>query len=129
MSTGYKKVRLTHNAFVYNKHGKVVKSGLRIKVLKRGKLLKALKNAKIVKINGKRYYQIGKNQFVKVANFEITTHVVHLRARIKGNKKTRAYDRSGKFNKHYVRPSFTYTFNEKAKINGKTYYKIAGTNN
>ncbi|MGK4036866.1 SLAP domain-containing protein [Lactobacillus crispatus] len=44
-------------------------------------------------------------------------------------KSLSTYDRSGKFNKHYARPSFTYTFNEKAKINGKTYYKIAGTNN
>lgn len=127
-STTYKKIRLTHNAFIYDKHGKVVKSGLRIKWIKRGKLLKVLKNAKIVKINGKRYYQIGRNKFVKVANFKLITHAVHFKARIKGNKKIRMYSRNGKLNKHYARPYHTYTFNEKAKINGKTYYKIAGTN-
>lgn len=127
-STTYKKIRLTHNAFIYDKHGKVVKSGLRIKWIKRGKLLKVLKHAKIVKINGKRYYQIGRNKFVKVANFKLTTHAVHFKARIKGNKKIRMYSRNGKLNKHYARPYHTYTFNEKAKINGKTYYKIAGTN-
>ncbi|WP_173005111.1 SLAP domain-containing protein, partial [Lactobacillus helveticus] len=66
------------------------------------KLVKVLKNAKIVKINGKRYYQIGRNKFVKVANFEITTHAVHFKARLKGNKKVRAYNRAGKFNKHYA---------------------------
>lgn len=129
ISTGYKKLRLTHNAFVYNKHGKLVRSGLHVKVLKRSKLIKVLRNAKIVKINGKRYYQIGRNKFVKVANFEITTHAVHFKARLKGNKKVKMYNRAGKFNKHYARPNHTYTFNEKAKINGKTYYKIAGTNN
>ena len=129
ISTTPKKIRLTHNAFVYNKHGKLIRKGLHIKWIKRDKLVKVLKNAKIVKINGKRYYQIGRNKFVKVANFEITTHAVHFKARLKGNKKVRAYNRSGKFNKHYARPNHTYTFNEMAKINGKTYYKIAGTNN
>lgn len=129
ISTTPKKIRLTHNAFVYNKHGKLIRKGLHIKWIKRDKLVKVLKNAKIVRINGKRYYQIGRNKFVKVANFEITTHAVHFKARLKGNKKVRAYNRSGKFNKHYARPNHTYTFNEMAKINGKTYYKIAGTNN
>ena len=129
ISTTPKKIRLTHNAFVYNKRGKLIRKGLHIKWIKRDKLVKVLKNAKIVKINGKKYYQIGRNKFVKVANFEITTHAVHFKARLKGNKKVRAYNRSGKFNKHYARPNHTYTFNEKAKINGKTYYKIAGTNN
>lgn len=129
ISTTSKKIRLTHSAFVYNKHGKLIRKGLHIKWIKRDKLVKVLKNAKIVKINGKRYYQIGRNKFVKVANFEITTHAVHFKTRLKGNKKVRAYNRSGKFNKHYACPNHTYTFNEKAKINGKTYYKIAGTNN
>ncbi|MBA2916292.1 hypothetical protein HCN73_08140 [Lactobacillus crispatus] len=129
ISTTTKKIRLTHNAFVYNKHGKLIRKGLHIKWIKRDKLVKVLKNAKIVKINGKRYYQIGRNKFVKVANFEITTHAVHFKVRLKGNKKVRAYNHVGKFNKHYASPNHTYTFNEKAKINGKTYYKIAGTNN
>ncbi|MEK3545626.1 SLAP domain-containing protein [Lactobacillus crispatus] len=129
VSTAPKKIRLTHNAFVYNKHGKLIRKGLYVKLLKCGKTIKALKNAKIVTIKGKKYYQIGKNQFIKVANTKLTTHAVHLKARIKGNKKTKAYNHVGKFNKHYASPNHTYTFNEKAKINGKTYYKIAGTNN
>ncbi|MCO0808243.1 SLAP domain-containing protein, partial [Lactobacillus helveticus] len=87
ISTAPKKIRLTHNAFVYNKYGKLIRKGLHIKWIKRDKLVKVLKNAKIVKINGKRYYQIGRNKFVKVANFEITTHAVHFKARLKGNKK------------------------------------------
>ena len=68
-SAAYKKIRLTRKAFVYNKHGKLVKKGLHIKTLKRGSLVKALKNGKIVKIKGKRYYQIGKNEFIKVATY------------------------------------------------------------
>ena len=119
-------VRLTHNAFVYNRQGKLVRKGLHIKLIKRGK---SIKNAKIVTIKGKKYYQIGKNEFIKVANTKLSTHKIHVKAKIKDNKRIKMYNRSGKFNKHYASPSHTYTFNEKAKINGKTYYKIANTNN
>lgn len=122
-------VRLTHNAFIYTKSGKAIRSGLHFKLVRRGKTVKALKNAKIVTIKGKRFYQIGKNQFIKVANAKIVTHAVHVKAVIKGKKAVRAYDRLGKLNKHSVKGGHTYTFNEKAVINGKTYYKIAWTNN
>ena len=120
-----KRVVLTHNAFVYTKSGKAIRSGLHIKFIRRGKTLKTLK---VVTINGKKFYQIGRNQYVKVANTRIKTHAVHIKARIKGLKKVKAYDRRGKFNKHYVRSKRSYSFNEKAVINGKTYYKITGTN-
>lgn len=63
-----KTIHLTHNAFVYNKQGKAIRSGLNFKLVKRGK---TFKNAKIITIKGKRFYQIGKNQFVKVANARI----------------------------------------------------------
>lgn len=120
-----KRVVLTHNAFVYTKSGKAIRSGLHIKFIRRGKTLKTLK---VVTINGKKFYQIGRNQYVKVANTRIKTHAVHIKARIKGLKKVKACDRRGKFNKHYVRSKRSYSFNEKAVINGKTYYKITGTN-
>lgn len=123
----YKIVTLTHNAIVYNKHGKALKHGLHVKIIKRGKSVKALKHGKIVTIKGKQYYQIGNNEFIKVANTK--KHAIHIKARIKGSKKIRTYNKHGKFNKHYARAHHTYTFNKKAKINGKTYYKIAGTNN
>lgn len=121
-----KTIHLTHNAFVYNKQGKIIRSGLNFKLLKRGK---TFKNAKIVIIKGNNFYQVGKNEFVKVANAKLTTSAVNVKTSVKGNKKTRAYDRSGKFNNHYVNGKHVYSFNEKLTINGKTYYKIAWTNN
>lgn len=54
--------KLTHNVYIYksngNRYGK--------KVLKKGKTVKILGTKKIY---GKKYYRIGKNQYVKVANF------------------------------------------------------------
>ena len=57
-----KKSKLTHNAYVYKSNG--TRYGK--KVLKKGKTVNVLGQKKI---HGKRYYRIGKNQYVKVANF------------------------------------------------------------
>lgn len=124
-----KTVRLSHNAFVYTKSGKAIRKGLHFKFVKRGKSIKALHNGKVVMIKGHEYYQIGKNEFVKVANGDVKTKAVNVRAEVKGSKKVRAYDRSGKLNNHYLKAHHVYTFNEKKTINGKTYYKVKWTNN
>ncbi|CCI84881.1 surface layer protein [Lactobacillus pasteurii DSM 23907 = CRBIP 24.76] len=54
---------LKHNAYVYNKAGKRVNK----KALKKGK--KVSTYGKAVKLKGKAFYQIGKNSYVKKANF------------------------------------------------------------
>lgn len=122
------RVRLTHNAFVYTKSGKVIRKGLYYKIIRRGRTIKTLKNAKVVAIKGKKFYQIGKNQYIKVANTKVVPYAISRKAIIKG-RRVRAYNRSGKFNMHYVKGGRVYKFNERAVINGKTYYKIAWTNN
>lgn len=63
-----KVLRLKHNAFVYSKSGKAIKNGKKKLLLKKGKQVKVKANF-IVKIGHSKFYQIGKNQFVKVANF------------------------------------------------------------
>lgn len=83
ISTAPKKIRLTHNAFVYNKHGKAIRKGLYFKVIKRGEKVKTLKNAKVVTIKGKEFYQIGKDEFIKVANTKVKTHAVHVKTVVK----------------------------------------------
>lgn len=57
--------KLTHNAYVYRANGKrfnkkKLKKGLKVKIL----------GTKTIK--GKKYYKIGKNKYVKVANFKRT---------------------------------------------------------
>ena len=59
--TAGKTAKLTHNAYIYNSKRKRVKKS----VLKKNKTAKVIK---IVKIKGKTYAQIGKNQFVKLSN-------------------------------------------------------------
>ncbi|MCT7690692.1 MAG: SLAP domain-containing protein, partial [Lactobacillus crispatus] len=50
------------------KSGKAIKNGKKKLLLKKGKQVK-VKADFIVKIGHSKFYQIGKNQFVKVANF------------------------------------------------------------
>ena len=58
-----KKLKLKHNAYVYNQYGHRANK----KVLKKRKSVKTYGNS--VKINGKRYFIISKGRFVKKANF------------------------------------------------------------
>ncbi|NRN73430.1 SLAP domain-containing protein [Lactobacillus helveticus] len=57
-----KKARLSHNAYIYNIKGKRLSSNL----IKKGTSFKVLS---VKKINGKKYAHIGKNQYIKLANF------------------------------------------------------------
>ncbi|WEV43476.1 SLAP domain-containing protein [Lactobacillus sp. ESL0684] len=57
------KRKLKHNAYVYNQHGKRIKG----KHLKRNKQVRTYGSS--VKLHGKRYYIVGKEQYVKQANF------------------------------------------------------------
>ncbi|WP_263406583.1 SLAP domain-containing protein [Lactobacillus helsingborgensis] len=58
-----KKLKLKHNAYVYNQYGRRANK----KVLKKHKSVKTYGNS--VKINGKRYFITAKGRFVKKANF------------------------------------------------------------
>ena len=123
-----KLVRVSHNAFIYTKNGKAIKNKLHYKLIKRGHSVKLAKN-KVVIIKGKKFYQIGKNEFIKVANTKLSTKAIRLRASLKNHRVAQTYDRSGNLNNHYIKGNHVYNFNEKATINGKTYYKLAWTNN
>lgn len=56
---------LKRNSFVYNKFGNLVKRTTI--ATKKGHRIN--KYGSVVKINGKRFYTVGKNQFIKAKNF------------------------------------------------------------
>ena len=131
-SSEFKRIRLTHNAYVYTKALKVVKHKTHKNVLlKKNHYIKAWNKGKIVTIKGKKFYQIGKNRFVKVAN-TVTKKAKksYVLAVVKGRKnhKVRVYLENGKFAKKYVYGQKTYKLAEKKTIKGKTYYRIYGKN-
>lgn len=129
-SSEFKRIRLTHNGYVYTKALKVVKHKTHKNVLlKKNHYIKAWNKGKIVTIKGKKFYQIGKNRFVKVAN-TVTKKAKksYVLAVVKGRKnhKVRVYLENGKFAKKYVYGQKTYKLAEKKTIKGKTYYRIYG---
>lgn len=96
-----------HNAFVYDKNGKLVlaKDGYRLKALHTK--AKILDNGKVYTIKGKKYYRVGKNRFVKVANV----------------------GRVSKAQKINTRGTITATKKYGVKLmKGTTFYRIKGTN-
>lgn len=129
-SSEFKTIRLTHNAYVYTRDLKVVKHRTHKKMLlKKNHSVKVWNKGKIVIIKGKKFYQIGKNRFVKVANTATKkAKKSYVLATIKGRKnhKVRLYLENGKFAKKHVYGQKTYKLAEKKTIKGKTYYRIYG---
>ena len=63
-----KRLKLTHNAYVYDQKGNVVKRHGKKVLLKKNQWISALNNADKYVIKGKAYYKLADGQFVKVAN-------------------------------------------------------------
>lgn len=124
------KIEFIHNSYVYTLQGKIVKRHGKRYLIRKGHKAVALHNAKIVKINGKKFYQIAKNEYVKVVNTVTASKKVNVKAVVKGKKnhKVRTYSSMGKLSRHYVYGQRTYKFTAKKEIKGRTYYKVSGKN-
>lgn len=72
-----KRLKLTHNAYVYDQKGNVVKKHGKKVLLKKNQWISALNNADKYVIKGRLYYKLADGQFVKVAN--TVTKVVKLK--------------------------------------------------
>lgn len=122
-------VRIAQRSYVYTKSGKIArKNGKRV-VLKKSST-RSLSNAKLVTIKGQKYYQIGKNQYVKASNVIAPIKKANVRAVVKGRKnaRVRAYTSTGKRTRSYLSGRKSYKFTARRSINGRTYYKVSGRN-
>lgn len=121
-----------HNAFVYDKNGKLVlaKDGYRLKALHTK--AKILDNGKVYTIKGKKYYRVGKNRFVKVANVGRVSKAqkINTRGTITATKKygVKLYNANGKYTKKYLTVAKKVKFDAKKLMKGTTFYRIKGTN-
>ncbi|MDB6266408.1 SLAP domain-containing protein [Lactobacillus amylovorus] len=85
-------VRVTKRSYVYTKSGKIAKKNGKRVVLKKSST-RSLSNAKLVTIKGQKYYQIGRNQYVKASSVIAPIKKANVKATVKGRKnaKVRAY--------------------------------------
>lgn len=104
------KKTVMHKAHVYNKQGK--KTGKSIKAYKKVTVLGG-----VVTISNKKFYQIGNNKYIKLANVDGTPRTLKRTAFV--------YKKSGKKVKHMTlkKGAKVATYGKK-KIKNKTYYKI-----
>lgn len=59
---------LVHNAYVYDINGNIVTENGKKLVLKNDRFVKVRYSGRLITINGKKFYQIGHNKFIKAVN-------------------------------------------------------------
>lgn len=107
------RIRLIHNAYVYNQDGHIVRKNNKRLLLKKKQQhsILAWNNAKVTKIKGKRYYQVGSNQFVKIANTALNDKVGRFTS-----KKLRAKIVASKGSTSDVVTTYSYRGNKKGSV-------------
>lgn len=118
--SAYKK--LYHNAYVYTAQGDLVKKAKKSVTLKKKTVVKVLDKGRVVLIKGKKYYRVGKNKFVKVAN---TLRVKTVRKAYVYNAKGKVVRKQGK--KVSLKKDTLLKVLNKRKpvvINGEKFYQI-----
>ncbi|WP_308557767.1 S8 family serine peptidase [uncultured Lactobacillus sp.] len=125
-----KTYQLLHNAYIYNSNAEVVLTvdTTKSSVLNKGTTISALENGHVYTIKGKRFYRIGDNEFVKVAN---TVLQGVKRLQVKHN--AYVYDENGQVLKQQGKSvllkkgRWIATLNnaDTFEIQGKIYYKLA----
>lgn len=111
---------LTHNAYVYNSKGKRIKKI----VLKKNSKINTFE---LVTINKKKFYRIGKDQYVKVSNFKAANLITSDNKIEKTLKHTAAlYDADGKLIPgDYAQEGTTWEIKSTKVIHGEKYYQTA----
>lgn len=112
-----RRIKLYHNAFVYKLNGDVIKKNGKPILYKKGHYFVVESPVRVVKINGKKFYQVGKNRYVKVNN-TLKRRLVRL---------VNIYNKNGK-KVGQLKISKNLKLFKNAKIyllRGEKYYKIA----
>ena len=125
-----------HNAFIYNKYGKVIKDKNDAYEIKRvdqkAKILDGGKTYSFPNQKGE-FYRIGKDRYIKAANVGRVTNKVQsirMRGTIKASHKygVKLYNSKGKFTKKVLYNARKVRFDQKKYMHGRIFYRIQGTN-
>lgn len=122
---------VVRQSFVYDKHGKLVRSktGHHL-ILKRFTLVKNVPSKK-VKINGQEFYKIGKNKYIKATNTKPSSKVKRVIIKAKNIKIYNSKSKTtyvGYTSPKTIRWHFAFEKGTK-KIKGRLYYRVAGSKN
>lgn len=131
-SSKTKNLVLTHNAFVYDKNGKVISKHSSYRMKRLFGKVHVLDHGKKYRIRGQWYYRIGKDQYIKVSNVGVITNKVqkvNTRGTIQASKKygVKLYSANGKYLKKFLTKSKKVKFDKKKFMKRNIFYRIKGT--
>ena len=130
-TTTNKNFVVVRQSFVYDQHGKLVRSKTgRHLVLKRFTLVKNVP-AKKVTINGQEFYKIGKNKYIRATNTKPSSKVKRVILKAKNIKVYNSKSKStyvGYGSPKTIHWHFAFDKGTK-KIKGRLYYRVAGSKN
>ena len=96
LANTFMKKLVVKNAYVYNASGKVVSVNGKVRLIKKGHYVSVWNNGELFKIHGKKYYRIGENAYVKLANLQATKYILL-------KKNAYVYDHNGKVVKNHIK--------------------------
>ncbi len=115
-----KSIELSHNSYVYDKNGKRIKSA---GTLKKGSKVSYVS---LDTINSKKYYNLGKGQYIKAANAKATTPVKKNNKHVELTHNSYVYDKNGKRIKSAktLKKGATFDYTGTKDINDVEYYDM-----
>lgn len=96
LANTFMKKLVVKNAYIYNASGKVVSVNGKVRLIKKGHYVSVWNNGELFKIHGKKYYRIGENAYVKLANLQATKYILL-------KKNAYVYDHNGKVVKNHIK--------------------------
>ncbi len=115
-----KSIELSHNSYVYDKNGKRIKSA---GTLKKGSKVSYVS---LDTINSKKYYNLGKGQYIKAANAKTTTPAKKNNKHVELTRNSYVYDKNGKRIKSAktLKKGATFDYTGTKDINDVEYYDM-----
>lgn len=96
LANTFMKKLVVRNAYVYNASGRALSVDGKIRLIKKGHYVYVWNNGELFEIHGRKYYRIGENAYIKLANLQATKYVLL-------KKNAYVYDHNGQVVKNHTK--------------------------
>lgn len=96
LANTFMKKLVVRNAYVYNASGRALSVDGKVRLIKKGHYVYVWNNGELFEIHGRKYYRIGENAYIKLANLQATKYVLL-------KKNAYVYDHNGKVVKNHTK--------------------------
>lgn len=96
LANTFMKKLVVRNAYVYNASGRALSVDGKVRLIKKGHYVYVWNNDELFEIHGRKYYRIGENAYIKLANLQATKYVLL-------KKNAYVYDHNGQVVKNHTK--------------------------